>query len=245
MLIAVDVGNTNIVFGVFSGKKLVTSWRVETRSKPLYFQDVGNKAKSQIRAAIISSVVPNVDQHLTRQIEEAFGIKAVFVSAKNIPLKIKIRNKAEIGADRLVNAFAALKLYGAPSIVIDFGTATTFCALNGRGEYLGGAIAPGVALSARALHTGTAKLPLIEVKYAKGVIGKDTVSAMTSGLYYGYVAMVEGMVARMKKALSPKAKVIGTGGFSALLKKRTKVFDIVDPNLTLEGLRLIWEEMNT
>jgi len=244
MLLTVDVGNTNIVFGVFSGKKLVTSWRVETSSKILYFQHVDNKAKSQIRAAIVSSVVPAIDPHLTRQIGEAFGKKPIFVSAGNIPLKIKTGHKAEIGADRLVNAYAVKKLYGGPAIIIDFGTATTFCAINKKGEYLGGAIAPGISLSKDALHYKTAKLPLIDFGPARRVIGKTTKDAMLSGLFYGYISLVEGMVNRFKAVVGKNSKVIATGGYSVVIAKKTRVFDIIDKDLTLKGLRMIGEELS-
>jgi type III pantothenate kinase len=244
MLLTVDVGNTNIVFGVFSGKKILASWRVETKSKTLYFQHVDNKARNEIKSAIVSSVVPNIDQHLSRQIEETFGIKPVFVSAKNIPIKIKMRDRAEIGADRLVNAYAAKKLYGGAMIIVDFGTATTFCAVNARGEYLGGAIAPGIGLSKDALHYKTAKLPLIDFGVAKDVIGKNTKAAMLSGLYFGYVSLVEGMIKRFKAKVGKSAKVIATGGYSALIGKKARIFDIIDSELTLKGLRMLWEEIN-
>jgi type III pantothenate kinase len=241
MLLAIDVGNTNIVFGVFKGKRLVKTWRRKT-------QVVSGKwlvVRGKITDVIVSSVVPKIDSKLRRVVKRKFGVKPIFVTHKNIKLGIKLKKKAQVGADRLVNAYAAWKLYGGPAIIVDFGTATTFCGINGRGEYLGGAIAPGVRLSAHALHTGTAKLPEIDVKYTSRVIGKTTVEAMRAGLYYGYVALVEGMVKKVKEVMGVKGvKVVATGGFSEELKKHTRVFDVVNKNLTLYGLGFVWEDLN-
>jgi len=239
MLLTIDVGNTNIVFGLFKGKKHVKTWREETGRQAL-----GLRRQSNIDGVIVSSVVPKLDRPLKKAVEKSFRIKPVFVTHKNIGLKIKLKRKSEVGSDRLVNAYAAKELYGGPAIIVDFGTATTFCGINKKGEYLGGAIAPGVALSAKALHSGTAKLPEIEVKYTGKVIGKSTREAMRSGLYFGYAAMVEGMIGRFRKALGKRAKVIATGGFSEVLNRHTKDFDVVDRDLTLKGLKLIWEKMN-
>jgi len=239
MLLAIDVGNTNIVFGVFKGKTLVKTWRVGTGD-----WGSGIRGKDKIADVIISSVVPRVNIPLKKAIEKKFKVKPAFIKYKDIDLKINLKKKAQVGADRLVNAFAARELYGKPVIIVDFGTATTFCAVNRKGEYLGGAIAPGVSLSAGALHTGTAKLPEIKVEYTKKAIGRDTVSAMQSGLYYGYVALVEGMIKRVKKEVGGTPIVVATGGFSEILKKHTKIFDVVDKNLTLKGLRMIWEGLN-
>ncbi len=247
MLLTIDVGNTNIVFGVFSRKKLVKVWREKTDLKTnprRYFRRLGVNVKKNINGVIVSSVVPKIDSKLRRAIKRAFGVRPVFVSHKNIGLKIGLKRKSEVGADRLVTALAVARLYGGPAIIVDFGTATTFCGINKAGEYLGGAIAPGVTLSAQALHTGTAKLPQIDVKYTGKVIGKNTIEAMRSGMYYGYVAMVEGMVSRFKKKIGRRAKVIATGGFSKLIRRKTKVIDVVNQNLTLEGLRLIWEDLH-
>jgi type III pantothenate kinase len=181
-------------------------------------------------------------------------VEPIFVSSRNIPeIKIKIKNKTEVGADRLVDALAAYKLYGGPAIIVDFGTATTFDVITAQGEYLGGAIAPGILLARDTLHERTAKLPKIEIRAPKSVIGRDTVEAMRSGLVFGYVAMVEGMVERLKLRITPclpagrnyelrktsKIKVIATGGLAKLICKYTDIVDIIDGKLTLKGLQLI------
>jgi type III pantothenate kinase len=164
------------------------------------------------------------------------------VNSRNIPLKIRVKKPAEVGADRLVDALAANKLYGGPAIIIDFGTATTFDVINQDGEYLGGAIAPGILLARDTLHERTAKLPKIELKAPQSVIGRDTIEAMRSGLVFGYVAMVEGMVERMRLATrDSRLKVIATGGLAQLICKYTDVIDIIDDKLTLKGLRLTAE----
>ncbi len=245
-VIAVDIGNTSTLFGLFVKGRLVKRHRVLTEAlKSLnakVFKSWGSTGKVSI---LISSVVPGADQEIKR-IFKVFGSRATvrFISAKNISHLVVRANKEEVGADRVVNAYAAWKLYGKelPLIIVDFGTATTFCAVNGNGEYLGGAIAPGIKISAAALHEKTAKLPLVDLKKPiKKVIGSTTKEAMESGLYLGYVAMVEGMVNRFKNALGGKAKVIGTGGYAPLIWRGTRVIDIIDPDLTLKGLALIGE----
>ncbi|MFH1684583.1 MAG: type III pantothenate kinase, partial [Candidatus Margulisiibacteriota bacterium] len=209
--------------------------------------------KHQVTSVIICSVVPTVNKKLSVMSYELFGIKPYFVTAENIPgLKVKFKNKKEVGADRVVDALAAFKLYGGPCIVVDFGTATTFDVISGKGEYLGGAIAPGISLARDALYNQTAKLPRVEVKAPKSVIGKDTVSAMQSGLVYGYVAMVEGMVKKLQtanyklqgnqKPKTSKMRIIATGGYAPLICKYTKVVDTIDQELTLKGLQMIGEK---
>jgi len=246
MLLAIDVGNTNIAYGLFNERKLIRVWREPTPTKEM--RDVrcemrgGNKR--DIDAVIISSVVPRLDKVLEKSIRKQLKLKPVFATHKNIGLRIKLKEKAQVGADRLVNAYAVSKLYGYPAIIVDFGTATTFCAVNSKGEYLGGAIAPGIRLSAEALHFKTAKLPLIDFGMAEQSIGGDTKSAMLSGLYFGYISLVEGMIARFRKEIGAKARVIATGGYSSLIGKKTRIFDIIDPDLTLKGLRIVWEDMN-
>jgi type III pantothenate kinase len=238
MLLAVDIGNTNIVFGLFKGKKLISKHRILTLAPR------GVKAAGKIDAAVISSVVPRVTGIVAAKIKKQYGIKPVIVAWRNIKgLKAGLREKGQVGVDRLVNAFAVKKLYGAPAIIIDLGTATTFCALDRKGRYLGGAITSGLAISRDVLHERTAKLPLIEIKKPKGTIGKNTIEAMRSGLYWGYIEMIEGMIRRFKKELGRKAKVVATGGLSPLIAKGTKKIDIVDPDLTLKGLNMIYLEM--
>ena len=241
MLLAIDLGNTSVVFGLFRGRKLVRKWRQPTNKLKI------QNSKVKIDEAIICSVVPHLNDRLRKEIKKKLGVTPFFVTAANIPgLKVRLKNKREVGADRVVDALAALTLYKGPLVVVDFGTATTFDAISARGEYLGGAIAPGVILARDALYEQAAKLPRIKISVPRQVIGRNTVSAMQSGLVYGYVAMVEGMVKRMKSEIrNPKSEinVIATGGLSKLICKYTKVVDKIDTQLTLKGLQLIGEKI--
>lgn len=235
-VLAIDAGNTSVHFGLFAGERLVREWR--TAADRLSDHQNIRKRRSEyqnIGKVIVSSVVPR----LSKIIKKWFPA-ALFVDHKNAGLKVKAQKPAEVGADRLVDALAAYQLYGGPAIIVDFGTATTFDVINSRGEYLGGAIAPGLLLARDSLFERTAKLPKIEIKAPRNVIGKDTVEAMRSGLVFGYVAMVEGMVERIRLATrDPRLKVIATGGLARLICQHTKVIDIIDDKLTLKGLRLI------
>ncbi|MDI6731821.1 MAG: type III pantothenate kinase [Candidatus Margulisbacteria bacterium] len=248
MLLAIDIGNSNAVFGLFEGNKLVQVWRCETSQLKI------PRIKNKIDKVIIASVVPSIDQGFKAKIIKQFSVIPYFVTAQNIPIiKIKLKKLKEIGADRVVDALAAYKIYGGPVIVVDFGTATTFDVITAKGEYLGGAIAPGITMARDALHAKTAKLPQIELKAPKRVIGNDTVSAMQSGLVYGYAGMVEGMVGKIKSQIpNPKSQiiqkskiqntkiiVIATGGLAPLVCKYTTVIDRIDTELTLKGLRII------
>jgi type III pantothenate kinase len=224
-ILAIDVGNTSTSFGLFEGKKIKRKWRSSTPK-------LITLRRLPVKGIIVSSVVPKADRIIKRLYPQAR-----FVTAKNIKgIRLRIRNKAEVGADRVVNALAALRLYGKPAIIVDFGTATTFDALSARGEYLGGAIAPGIALTRDILHERTAKLPRIKIKPPRKVIGNSTVEALRSGLVHGYAAMVEGMITRFKKNLGSKAKVIATGGYAELIGKYSRGIDIIDEDLTLKGL---------
>jgi type III pantothenate kinase len=253
MILTIDLGNTNVVFGLFKGKKLLREWRCPTSKLKI------KNSKLKINEVIICSVVPSLNRKLETGIRKQFKCTPHFVTANNIPgLKVRLKNKREIGADRVVDALAAYTLYGGPLVIVDFGTATTFDAVSGRGEYLGGAIAPGIALARDALYEQTAKLPKIKISAPKGIIGRNTVSAMQSGLVFGYVAMVEGMVRRMKTEICAQCSVIGaqntehrtrntgikviaTGGLAKLICKYTKVVDRIDTKLTLKGLRIVGE----
>lgn len=253
MLLAVDIGNTNIVFGLFKGDKLIRTWRSETnhkRSLNEYSREINEVFTSagirpeEIKGVIVSSVVPGMDGLIRELSTDLFGSEPKFISADSFKdLKVLV-NKEEVGADRLVNAWAAYKIYGGPVIVVDFGTATTFCAVSAKGEYLGGAIAPGVGMARDALHEKTARLPRIDIEFPKKAIGRSTLEAMRSGLFFGYVEMAKGMVARLKKETGGRPKVVATGGFAGTIQKNLKVFDEVDQDLTLKGLRLLWEELN-
>src|SRR6476659_710309 len=193
----------------------------------------------KIRRVIIASVVPPLDPVLLEMVSTYFAIKPMFVTHENAGIPILYDDPREVGADRIVNAVAVVHKYGKPAIVVDFGTATTFDAITSNGEYQGGVIAPGIVISAEALYHHAAKLPRIEIQKPAHVIGTSTVTSMQSGLFYGYVALVDGIITRMKKELGPNTKVIGTGGQAPLISQETTLIDTVDANLTLDGLQLV------
>jgi len=251
MLLAIDIGNTNVVLGVFEGEHLQESWRIGTKAsitadeyavivKDLFaFTGIDFK---QIDGIIISTVVPPLLSIMTEMSRKYFKIEPLVVTSElKTGITLSYENPREIGADRIVNAAAAFRLYGGPLIIIDFGTATTFCAVNANGEYLGGAITPGVKISAEALYQRAAKLPRVELARPRTIIGRDTVSAMQAGILYGYAGLVDGIVERMKKELSPDARVIATGGLAELVTPEARSAIEVRPNLTLEGLRFIFD----
>lgn len=251
MLLALDIGNTKIAVGVFDNESLVATWRLATdvgRSGDEYAvilldliprQGIG---PGDIKAAIISSVVPPLVATFEELCQRYFGLSPLVVgSGIKTGVRICTENPKEVGTDRVVNALAAHRLYGGPLIVIDFGTATTFDAVSREGDYLGGAIAPGVGISAEALFERTAKLPRVEMVWPKHVIGRNTVTAIQAGLLYGYAGLVEGIVARMRREMGGTAKVIATGGLARTISSETKVVDVVDTELTLVGLRFIYE----
>ena len=252
MLLVVDVGNTNIVLGVYDDKKLIGHWRISTDRvrttdeygvliMNLFFHDRTVNV-SDIDAIIISSVVPPLMPTLERVCLRYFNVKPIIVGpGTKTGMAIKYDNPREVGADRIVNAVAAYDKYGGPIIVIDFGTATTYCAILANGDYIGGASAPGIQISAEALFQRAAKLPRIEVRNPGHVICRNTETSMQSGVLFGYVGQVEGIVARMKAELKADAKVIATGGLAQLINAETDVIDHIEPMLTLEGLRLLYE----
>ncbi|HEX9020024.1 MAG TPA: type III pantothenate kinase [Nitrospirota bacterium] len=251
MLLAIDIGNTNVVLGVFEKEKLVENWRVGTNTQitpdeyAMIFKDLFGFAGlefGQITGVIISSVVPPLLPVMVEMSHKYFKIGPMIVTHEiKTGITIRYDNPKEVGADRIVNAAAAYKRYGGPLIIVDFGTATTFCAVTKRGEYLGGAICPGIKISAEALFQRASKLPRVELTKPPRVIGADTVSAMQAGIIYGYAGLVDGIVARMKKELSPDAKVVATGGLAELVAPETKTIEEVKPHLTLEGLRLLYD----
>ena len=235
MLLAVDIGNTNIVLGLFKKDKLISKQRI------LSDRSACVKVEGPLDAAVISSVVPDLTRVISKKIEKQYGVKPVIVNRHDIrDIKIALKNKDQIGIDRLVNAVAVKQLYSAPAIIIDFGTATTFCALDREGRYLGGAITSGLAISRDILHERTAKLPHIRIVKPRKAIGRNTLEAMRSGLFYGYVDMVDGMIKRFKTELGSNAKVIATGGLSGIIASGTDKIDIVDPDLTLKGLKIVY-----
>jgi len=255
MLLAIDVGNTNIVLGVFDNATLQQSWRLQTlrerTSDELGLLVEGLFAHSRIDRAsvkgiILGSVVPPLTGTTQAMVQQYFGLTALTVDpARNAGMPILYENPAEVGADRIVNAIAALELYGAsrarPIIVCDFGTATTLDAVSAKGEYLGGAICPGVTISADALFQRAARLPRIDVRKPERVVGRTTIGAMESGLFFGYVGMVEGLVRRMSDELGGNALCVATGGLAAVIAPETRLIDHVDIDLTLHGLRIVWE----
>jgi len=251
MLLAIDIGNTNVVLGVFDKDRLIESWRVGTKIQitsdeyAMIVKDLFNFTGlefKQIDGVILSSVVPPLLPVMTEMTRKYFKLEPMVVTDRiKTGITIRYDNPKEIGADRIVNAAAAFHLYGGPLIIVDFGTATTFCAITKLGEYLGGAIVPGVKISAEALYQRAAKLPRVELVKPASVIGTDTISAMQSGIIYGYAGLVDGIVERMKKELSPEARVVATGGLAELIAPETKSIKETKPHLTLEGLRLLYE----
>ena len=255
MLLAIDVGNTNIVLGVFDGAALVRSWRLQTARERTSDElgllvhalfDHDKIDRSKIQGIVLGSVVPPLTTTMRAMVEKYFGTTALTVEpGLETGMPILYENPAEVGADRIVNGIAAFEQYGRqagrPLIVVDFGTATTFDAVTVKGEYLGGAICPGVQISADALFQRAARLPRIDVRKPANVIGRTTVGAMESGLFFGYVGMVEGLVRRMDKELGGNALCVATGGLAEVIAPETSLIHHVDADLTLKGLRIVLE----
>ncbi len=251
MLLAFDVGNTTIAVGLFRGSKLARSWKLKTDTERtsdeygallLDLMKIAGLPAGKVTGAIISSVVPP----LTPVIEEVsrvyFGTEASVVGpGLKTGMPILYENPFEVGADRITAAVAAFEKYGGPVIVLDFGTATTFDAISAKGEYLGGAIAPGVRISAEALYLKTAKLPRIEIRKPKRAIGRTTVASMQSGLYFGYIGLVTKTIEEIRKELGKNARVVATGGFGAQVAGEIPAIEAYEPDLVLEGLRIIHE----
>jgi type III pantothenate kinase len=252
MLLAIDVGNSQLVLGVYEGETLQGHWRLRTeveRTADEYgLQLRGLMAAADLpldamEAVVVANVVPRMAPTLAALSRRTFGLEPLVVGENLQPrLTVRYDPPAAVGPDRLVDAVAALRRYGAPAIVVDLGTATTFNAISRDGEYLGGAIAPGVGTSLEALFQAAARLHWFELKPPEGIIGRNSVEAMRSGTFHGFVALVEGMVARFKAELGDDARVVATGGWSELIGGATSAVDHIDPLLTLEGLRLVWEE---
>lgn len=253
MLLVIDIGNTNIVLGIFEGERLRGTWRLssglhrmadEYGIMTLALLRHQGIDPSDIKEAILCSVVPPLTVTFEEFCRRYFKVIPLVVeTGVKTGVRISTDNPREVGADRVVNAVAAHHLYGGPVIIIDFGTATTFDVVSKEGDYLGGAIAPGIMIAAEALYMRTAKLPRVEIARPKQAIGKNTIAAIQSGLVLGYISLIEGLVARLRKELGGKAKVVATGGLAELIAKETPVIQEVNPNLTLIGLRLI-HEMN-
>ncbi len=250
MLLTIDIGNTNITLGLYQGEKLGPRWRLATvheRMPDEYgLQFLGlishaGYSPEVLTGICLASVVPPLTGTIVQACDHYLGLQPLVVDAGvKTGVRIRYENPRAVGADRIVDAAAVQRLYGGPACVVDFGTATTFDAISEEGDYLGGAIAPGIGIAAEALFLRTAKLPRVELLRPPAAIGRNTVHAMQSGLLFGYVALVEGMTARFRAELGPKTKVIATGGLAEVVARETTVIEIIAPWLTLDGLRLIW-----
>ncbi|KGL43312.1 pantothenate kinase [Listeria newyorkensis] len=251
MILVIDVGNTNITIGVYEGKELRKHWRMTTdrhRTSDelgmmvLDFFQYGGISSKAIEGIIISSVVPPIMHSLEAMCYKYFEIRPLVVGPGiKTGLNLQVDNPREVGADRIVNAVATIEEYGAPAIIVDFGTATTFCYIDEKSRYHGGAIAPGIMISTEALYNRAAKLPRVDITEAPKVIGKSTVASMQAGIYYGFIGQFEGIVKAMKEQTNTEPTIVATGGLARLISGKSEITDIVDPFLTLKGLRILYE----
>lgn len=252
MLLVIDVGNSNTSLGVYSGADLIAHWRLTTNAARtvdeygVHARNLFELAQLDFKAIdsiAIASVVPPLNYTLRRMAEVYFHVTPLFVDHNsNTGLRILYEPASDVGADRIVDAVAAVERYGAPCVVVDFGTATTFNVINERREYVGGVITPGIMISSEALFARTSKLPRVDIRRPEKVIGSSTVEAMQAGLYYGYASLVDGVLERILGELDKKPRVIATGGLAPLIATASQFIEKVDDTLTLEGLRLVYEK---
>ena len=247
-LLVVDVGNTNIVLGIYRNEELVRSWRLATardRTADEYgilTKQLVHGFNDELEGAIVGSVVPPLNSVIATMIQQYFHVDALFVEpGVKTGIAIHVDNPQEVGADRIINCVAAHERYGGPTIIVDFGTATTFDVVTKDAEYIGGAIAPGLNISAEALFARAARLTRVDIKRPASVIGTNTIVNMQSGIYFGYLSLVDGILARMKRELPEVKKVVATGGLATLFESDSEHIDEIDPDLTLKGLKIIYD----
>jgi type III pantothenate kinase len=251
VLLAIDIGNTNIAMGLYKGEELGSRWRLATihdrmpDEYGLQFTGLLQHAgfsRDDLTGICIASVVPPVTGKIVEACQKYLGKNPLVIDAGiKTGVRILYDDPRAVGADRIVDAAAVNRLYGGPACVVDFGTATAFEAISAEGDFLGGAIAPGITIAAEALFLRTAKLTRVDIQRPPQAIGRNTVHSMQSGLFFGYVGLVEGMVARFRKELGPQMKVIATGGLAEVIARETDVIEIIAPWLTLDGIRIVWE----
>ena len=252
-LLVVDLGNTNIVLGLYQGDALVNSWRLATARERtadeygiLARQLIGDALHADLEGAIVASVVPPLNGAMTFMVQKYFDVEPLFVEpGVKTGIAIHVDNPLEVGADRIVNCAAAHEAYGGPTVIVDFGTATTFDVVTANAEFIGGVIAPGLNISAEALFARAARLPRVDIRRPDHVIGTNTVVNMQSGIYFGYLGLVDGILARIKREVPELRKVVATGGLASLFAEESVHIDEVDSELTLKGLKIIYDRNRT